>query len=140
MRAYLLLAAILALIGTHWYAYSAGESRERDRNTASASVQKDKTAELIDQRDQRSATNNTSMIDWLAANIPPIQVKADESAERIRTVYRDRVVTVGAECSRPAGVQVELDAARARANSTGTALQAPAYAPGRTGTDPAIGR
>ena len=31
MRAYLAIALLIALIGSHWYAYSAGVSREHDR-------------------------------------------------------------------------------------------------------------
>lgn len=141
MRAYLYAAVLLALIASHWYAYSAGVSREHDRNAAAASVQKDKAQTAIDLRDQRSAENNASMIDWLAANIQPIQAKADDSAATVIVKYRDRIVRVGDDsCSRPPSVQHDLDAARARANGTGTALQAQPDAAHSAGATAAVAR
>ena len=140
MRAYLIIAAIVALIGSHWYAYSAGKDRGRDACLAERATNIESAQKAIDLRDQRSAENNASMIDWLAANVQPIQAKADDSAARIVTVYRDRIVPVGSECSRPDSVQAELDAARARANGTGTALQAKPDAAHSAGTAPAIDR
>ena len=48
MRAYLAIALLIALIGSHWAAYSAGVSRERDRNVAASSARKDVTAAKVD--------------------------------------------------------------------------------------------
>lgn len=118
MRAYLILAAILALIAVYWLGDHNGVSRERDRTTAAASVQKDKTAVKVDQQAQASSDARTNMLDYLAS-IPAIEVKANESAERVRTIYK----TVVGRCVpvRPASVRIEIDAAY---RATATAVSA----------------
>jgi hypothetical protein len=57
MRAYLALALLIALVGSHWAAYSAGVSRERDRNVAAASAQKDAVAAQVDTRRRPAQTH-----------------------------------------------------------------------------------
>ena len=140
MNGYLLAGAIAMAALTGWLGYSTGKDHGRDACLADRAENVESAQKAIDLRDQRSAENNASMIDWLAANITPIQAKADDSAARIVTVYRDRIVPVGSECSRPDSVQAELDAARARANGTGTALQARPDAAHSAGSAPAVAR
>jgi hypothetical protein len=115
------LGLLLALIGTHWYAYSAGVSREHDRNTAAASVQKDAVAGQVDSQAQASAQARTNMLDYLG-RIPAIEVRTNEAAERVRIIYRDSpTVRIAA---RPARVQSEIDAAyRAAVTATGAVRQ-----------------
>ena len=115
MRAYLALAAILALIGSHWYAYSAGVSREHDRNVAAASAQKDAVAVKVDEQAQASAQAHSNILDYLN-RIPEIEVQTNAAAERVRIIYRDTPAVCVA--TRPDSVRKELDAAyRATADS-----------------------
>ena len=108
IRAYLALGLLLALIGTHWYAYSAGVSREHDRNAAAASAQKDAVAVQVDSQAQASSDARTTMLDYLG-RIPTIEVRSHEAAERVRIIYRDSPAVCVA--ARPASVQSEIDAA-----------------------------
>lgn len=128
MKGYLyaaVLAGLIAIVGAcAWQLYAKGKAAgiaecQAERVEAAAKAQ---TA--IDLRDRTAATNNSFFMDELWKKIPPIQGKTDESAAKIITVYRDRVVAVDAECSRPDSVQAEIDAARDRANGAGAALQA----------------
>ena len=108
IRAYLALGLLLALIGTHWFAYSAGMSREHDRNAAAASAQKDAVAVQVDSQAQASSDARTTMLDYLG-RIPTIEVRSHEAAERVRIIYRDSPAVCVAD--RPARVQSEIDAA-----------------------------
>ena len=114
MRAYLALAAILALIGSHWYAYSAGVSREHDRNVAAASAQKDATAVKVDTHAQASSDARTTMLDYLAEQKPAIEIRTHDTITKIRQVYVDKPLP--AVCVRDDRVQASLDAARDSAN------------------------
>ena len=115
IRAYLAIALLIALIGSHWVAYSAGVSRERDRNVAAASAQKDAVAAQVDTQAQASSDARTTMLDYLAS-IPTIEVRSHEAAERVRIIYRDTPAVCVA--TRPDSVRKELDAAyRATADS-----------------------
>lgn len=115
MRAYLAIALLIALIGSHWAAYNAGVSRERDRNVAAASEQKDAVAAQVDTQAQASSDARTTMLDYLAS-IPTIEVRSHEAAERVRIIYRNSPAVCGA--TRPDSVRKELDAAyRATADS-----------------------
>lgn len=136
-----IIAAALAILGltngaTAYFMHSSGKEAGIAKCQAERATNADAAQAQIDQRDTKAAANNTNMLDYLRANIPPIQAKADESAATIVTIYRDRIVRVGDDqCSRPSGVQAELDAARARANGTGAALQASPPAHGAAGTE-----
>lgn len=141
IRIYACLAAVILIIGSMIYVDHRGYERGKLECQAQRAVQADKAQTAIDLRDQRSAENNASMIDWLAANIQPIQAKADDSAATVIVKYRDRIVRVGDDsCSRPPSVQHDLDAARARANGTGTALQAKPDAAHSAGATAAVAR
>ena len=108
IRAYLALGLLLALIGTHWFAYSAGVSREHDRNAAAASAQKDAVAVQVDSQAKASSDARTTMLDYLG-RIPTIEVRSHEAAERVRIIYRDSPAVCVAD--RPERVQSEIDAA-----------------------------
>ena len=115
IRAYLAIALLIALIGSHWYAYSAGVSREHDRNAAAASVQKDAVAVKVDEQAQASAQAHSNILDYLN-RIPEIEVQTNAAAERVRIIYRDTPAVCVA--TRPDSVRKELDAAyRATADS-----------------------
>jgi len=115
IRAYLAIAMLIALIGSHWYAYSAGVSREHDRNAAAASVQKDAVAVKVDEQAQASAQAHSNILDYLN-RIPEIEVQTNAAAERVRIIYRDTPAVCVA--TRPDSVRKELDAAyRATADS-----------------------
>ena len=115
MRTYLALALLIALIGSHWAAYSAGVSRERDRNVAAASAQKDVTAAKVDEQAQASSQAHSNILDYLN-RIPEIEVQTNAAAERVRIIYRNSPAVCVA--TRPDSVRKELDAAyRATADS-----------------------
>lgn len=129
MRAYLILAGIIALIayggGLYWLGDHNGVTRERDRNTAAASVLKDATAVKVDEQAQASSEARTTMLDYLAA-IPKIEATTNDSAERVRIVYREAAAkAVPGACPRfsprPERVRTELDAAY---RATATAVSA----------------
>ena len=123
IRAYLAIALLIALIGSHWYAYSAGVGREHDRNAAAASAQKDAVAAQVDTHAQASSDARTTMLDYLAS-IPTIEVRSHEAAERVRIIYRNSPAVCVAD--RPAGVQSEIDAAYHAATSAVRAVRQPA--------------
>ena len=115
IRAYLAIALLIALICSHWVAYSAGVSRERDRNVAAASAQKDAVAVKVDEQAQASAQAHSNILDYLN-RIPEIEVQTNAAAERVRIIYRDTPAVCVA--TRPDSVRKELDAAyRATADS-----------------------
>lgn len=115
IRAYLAIAMLIALICSHWYAYSAGVSREHDRNVAAASAQKDAVAVKVDEQAQASAQAHSNILDYLN-RIPEIEVQTNAAAERVRIIYRDTPAVCVA--TRPDSVRKELDAAyRATADS-----------------------
>jgi len=122
IRAYLAIALLIALIGSHWYAYSAGVSREHDRNVAAATAQKDATAVKVDTQAQASSDARTTMLDYLAS-IPTIEVRSHEAAERVRIIYRDSPAVCVAD--RPASVQSEIDAAYNAATAAIRAVRQP---------------
>jgi len=120
MKAYayaVALAVLIALLAfAHHTVFEAGKAagatacqEEHARAAAAARVE-------TDRREVASSAATTDMLDYLRANLPPIEAKTHDAVERIRTIYRDRPVAVG--CVRPDGVRAELDAARQRANAT----------------------
>ena len=115
MRASLALALLIALIASHWYAYSAGATHKADQITAAASVQKDATAAKVDEQAQASSQAHSNILDYLN-RIPEIEVQTNAAAERVRIIYRDTPAVCVA--TRPDSVRKELDAAyRATADS-----------------------
>lgn len=115
MRAYLAIALLIALVGSHWAAYNAGVSRERDRNVAAASAQKDAVAVKVDEQAKASSQAHSNILDYLN-RIPEIEVQTNAAAERVRIIYRDTPAVCVA--TRPDSVRKELDAAyRATADS-----------------------
>ena len=115
MRAYLAISLLIALIGSHWAAYSAGVSRERDRNVAAASAQKDAVAVKVDEQAKASSQAHSNILDYLS-RIPEIEVQTNAAAERVRIIYRNSPAVCVA--TRPDSVRKELDAAyRATADS-----------------------
>jgi hypothetical protein len=134
MRIYAYIAALAAVLGVVWFVYDQGEKAgrnacETEHTNAANTAQKE-----IDRREVASSDASESMLDYLRANLPPIEVQANEAVERVRTIYRDRPVPAGS-CVRPDGVQGELDAARERANTAARGLQHAAY--GDAATRPA---
>jgi len=122
IRAWLCIGLLLALIGTHWCAYSAGVSREHDRNAAEASAQKDAVAAQVDSQAQASSDARTTMLDYLAS-IPTIEARSNEAAERVRIIYRDSPAVCVAD--RPERVQSEIDAAYRAATAAVRAVRQP---------------
>jgi hypothetical protein len=115
-RIYIALALVAATLAGAWFVYSEGKAAGRAECEAAHAIAADAAAKEIDRREDAGAKASTSMLDYLRANLPPIQEKSRDAIERVRTIYRDRPVAV-ASCARPDGVQAELDAARQRANA-----------------------
>jgi hypothetical protein len=67
-----------------------------------------------------SAAAGTALQSKLGTQLPTIQGQTHDTIDTIRTIYRDRPVP-GDRCSRPDGVQAQLDAAIDRANAAVTA-------------------
>lgn len=106
---------LFAWIGIAWIHHGGvqeGEARiEAKYAKAAATAQAEQ-----DRRATASASATTSMLDYLAANLPPIETTSHEAIERVRIVYRDHPVP--AVCELPERVRAEVDAAIRRANST----------------------
>ncbi|MGC1549087.1 MAG: hypothetical protein WA777_11210 [Rhodanobacter sp.] len=69
-----------------------------------------------DDLDAFSAAAGHQLHQTLGVQLPAIQEQTHDTVEAIRTIYRDRVVPVDV-CSRPDGVQAQLDQAIDRANA-----------------------
>ncbi|WP_440221850.1 hypothetical protein ACQQ2N_12205 [Dokdonella sp. MW10] len=109
-----------------------GASDERDACHAAAAKKKDQVQEQVDVRDTAAASVNFGMQSYLWGSLPPIDLRAHDARERVRTIYRDHPVPAG--CVRPVGVQRELDEARQRAIAAGGPVRAGAH--GRDTADP----
>lgn len=129
MRGYLLLGAIaavvLSLAGAGWWIYTEGKRAgvaecQAERVEASGTAQ-----EAIDLRDRTASASRIDMLDLLRVTIPPIEIKTHETVERIRTVYKDRVVSAdcAASVARDDRVRIDLNAARDRANAAVSGLR-----------------
>ena len=124
LTAYLIaVAATLAVIGyAAWQidrkAYARGYAAAEAVHAKAAA----KAQAATDLRDQRTAEARTSMLDYLAAEKPAIEIRTHDTITKVRTVYRDHPIPAGA-CVRPERVQAELDAARERANRALGALR-----------------
>jgi hypothetical protein len=120
-RIYIALALIAATLAGAWFVYSEGKAAGRAECEAAHALAADAAAKEIDRRDAAGAEASTTMLEYLRANLPPIQEKSQNAIERVRTIYRDRPVPA-VSCVRPDGVQAELDAARDRANAAARGL------------------
>lgn len=120
MQGYLAAIGLALMVILCAVSYTQGKAAGKTECIAERSIAADKVQTAIDLRDQSSATARVDMLDYLRVTVPPIEIKTHETIERIRTVYKDRVIT--AECaasvSRPQRVQDDLNAARERVNAT----------------------
>lgn len=117
-----LLIAGAMIERTHYGAtrYAAGETAGRnavlaDDARAAASLQ-----QQHDQLEQFSALATTGMNQFLGDKLPANEAQSHASEESIRIIYRDRAVPAEL-CSRPDGVQDELDKAVDAANAAAAA-------------------
>lgn len=123
----LALAIVLLIAGAlverqHYGAarYAAGETSGRnavlaDDARAAADLQRQH-----DQLEQFSALATTSLNQFLGEKLPANEAQSHASEEAIRIIYRDRPVPAD-RCSRPAGVQDQLDQAVDAANAAAAA-------------------
>jgi len=110
-----------ALVERHHYGdtrYAAGVTNGRnavlaDDARAAADLQRQR-----EQLDQFSALATTSLNQFLGEKLPANEAQSHASEESIRVIYRDRPLPAD-RCSRPAGVQDELDKAVDAANAAG---------------------
>lgn len=125
IRIYACLAAVILIIGSMIYVDHRGYERGKLECQAQRAVQADKVQAAIDLRDQSSATERVTMLDYLRVTIPPIEVRTYETVERIKTIYRDRVITAdcAASIQRDPRVRDEINQARERANSAISAMR-----------------
>lgn len=124
-RLYVYAAIVAATLGlAAWAAasiYNAGKvAGAADCEKAHADAAAEAQAETT-RREQASDAAASSILDYLAAQLPIIETVKYETVERVRTIYRD--VPVPAGCVRPDGVQAELDQARQRANAAARGLR-----------------
>src|SRR5687767_4186562 len=110
MRAYVyaaVVAAALALLaGGAYRLHSAGFEAGQAACEAAHAAAATKAGTEVERREVASAAASTSMLDYLQANLPPIETRTHAAVERIRTVYRDRPVP--AACQWPDRVRQEL--------------------------------
>ena len=125
MNPWLLLGALGAAILCGWYGYTKGNEHGRLGCEAAHAVQAAQAQTAIDLRDQTAADARVDMIDLLHVELPKIEAQTHETTERIRIVYKDRVVPGACVdlVRRPVSVQADLDAARERANSAAGGLR-----------------
>lgn len=116
-----LVAAALALVA--WASlslYGAG----KEAGAAACEAVHARAAEAAhvetERREVAAGQATDSMLDYLGAQLPPIETTTHETVERIRTVYRDHPVP--AVCQWADGVQSELYQARQRANGAASQL------------------
>jgi hypothetical protein len=116
----LLVAGVL--IERHHYGdlrYAAGETAGRNAVLADDARAAAQLQGQRDRLDQFSALASTALSQSLGETLPAIEAKSHASEEAIRIIYRDRPVPAE-RCSRPAGVQAELDQAIDAANAAAT--------------------
>jgi hypothetical protein len=116
-RIYIALAlVVLAGIGALWIHHdgvNVGLAKCEAEHVAAA----EKAQAEQDRRSTASSAATTNMLDYLAANLPPIETTTHEAIERVRVVYRIRPMP--AVCELDGRVRDELEAARVRANTPG---------------------
>jgi len=124
-----LALAILGALGILWVRHAWVEEGkalcEAEHTKAAAKAQAEQ-----DRRTVASSDATTSMLDYLARNLPPIETTTHEAIERVRVVYRDRPMP--AVCELDSRVRDELEAARVRANTAGSQVR-----PAHVGNGPA---
>lgn len=121
------LAVVLLIAGAlmerHHYGdtrYAAGETAGRNAVLADDARTAADLQRQRDQLDQFSALATTSLNQFLGEKLPANEAQSHASEEAIRIIYRDRPVPAD-RCSRPAGVQDELDKAVDAANAAAAA-------------------
>lgn len=115
----LLLAIVVNVYACHRQAEARYAAGVKDGRAAVLADDARAAAQLYQQRDQLaaySALATGTLQQTLDTQLPAIQAATHDTAETIRTVYRDRPVPADA-CSRPDGVQQALDASVRRANA-----------------------
>lgn len=121
MKGYLIAAAIvlvaLALWLSHHTGYTAGYTAGTNAVQAADAKGAVQAGAITDQRQTDAAGAGTALQTQIQLTIPAIEVQADDSQHRIRTIYLAQPAAAAAECRRPDGVQAELDAAVDRANA-----------------------
>ena len=118
-RLYVYATIVAATLGlAAWAAasiYNAGKvAGAADCEQAHAKAAAEAQAEST-RREQASSDARTSMLNYLAAEKPAIEIRTHDTITEIRKVYVDRPLP--AECIRPASVQASLDKARDSANA-----------------------
>lgn len=116
----LLTAAVL--LERHHYGstrYAAGETAGRNAVLADDARAAQQLQRQRDQLDQFSVLANAAMHAFLGNELPANEAQSHASEESIRVIYRDRTVPAE-QCSRPDGVQAQLDQAVDTVNSAAT--------------------
>lgn len=125
------VAVVLILLALGLYAerqhygstqYAAGETAGRNAVLADDAAAAAKAQQHHEQLEQSSADATAWMNEFLRTQLPANEAKSHASEESIRVIYRDRPVPADV-CSRPAGVQEELDQAVDAANAAATHVQ-----------------
>lgn len=112
--AFVALAIGILRYGTH--RYQLGVQDGRNAVLAADALAAAKAQQHSNDLAASSAAAGAQLQQNLGVQLPTIQEQTHEATETIRTIYRDRPVPIDG-CSRPDGVQAQLDAAVARANA-----------------------
>lgn len=121
MKPYLYAVAIVAILLTHWFAYTTGREHSDNACAAARALNQGKVQTAIDLRDTASAEVQVTMLDYLRVTTPAIERIKYETITRVQKVYVDRPIP--ADCHYIDGVQAELDAARDRANRAASGMR-----------------
>ena len=117
------VAIIAALWLAYQFVYQRGYHAMQLKCAAEATEALAHAAERQAERDAASAAATEATETRLAESLPAIEETTHEATERIRTVYRDRMVPVPADCQRPPDVLRELESARDRANAAARGMR-----------------
>lgn len=102
--------------------YAAGETAGRNAVLADDARAAAALQAQHDRLEQFSALTTTAMNRFLGDKLPENEAQSHASEEAIRVIYRDRPGAAEL-CSRPDGVQAELDQAIAAANAAAADVQ-----------------
>ena len=108
-------ASILIVLGVAWFAHHKGYESGWDARDYTATKFADVQAQVVIQHDSESDQIHDNTLKWINSNLSKLQVSTNASVKQIQVIYRDHPV-VG--CTRPDGVQVQLDQAIESANAS----------------------
>ena len=124
LYAYLIaIAGCIAILGgAAWKIDSSAYKRGKGDCMAERQANAEKAQAEVNRRDERSAEARTSMLDYLAAEKPAIEIRTHDTITKVETLYLEKPIPAG-QCVRPAGVRTALEQTRERDNAAARGLR-----------------